>query len=172
MRMILLVLLGAALGVWFSLDWHMNAIARGHMDHVMDIMIERRDNLNDFAVGRAKRNLNTRIPKANPDNMTAACVFDISEGPVRVQVPVGEYYTSVSVFAGNSDVIYIKNDQDIENETLDLTIGDGKHAVPGGSDPVVSADDRGIVLVRMFSPFDSYDETARALLETASCAQI
>ena len=172
MRMILLVLLGVVLGVWLSLDWHMNAIARGHMDDVMDMMIERRDNLNDFAIGRAKRNLNTRIPKANPDNITAACVFDISEGPVRVQVPTGDYYTSVSVFAGNSDVIYIKNDEDIEGDTLDLTIGDGTQAAPDGSDSVTSPDPRGVVLVRMFSPFDTYDDTARGLLETASCAQI
>lgn len=172
MRIAILVLLGFVVGVWFSLDWHFNRIARGHMDTVMDLMVERRHNLNDFAVAVTKRNLNTRIPKANPDNMTASCVFDVTEGPVRVRVPAGAYYTSVSVFAGNSDVIYIKNDGDIQGDWFDLTIGDGTQSALDGSDAVTSADPRGIVLVRMFSPFDTYDETARALLETATCARI
>ena len=48
------------------------------------------------------------IVRPSPDMMYSVCVVDVSNGPVRIRAPASAPYTSVSVFAANSDNILVK----------------------------------------------------------------
>src|SRR5688572_4405526 len=49
------------------------------------------------------------VVRPSPDLAYSACVYDLAEGPVRVTASAWDDYMSVSVFAHNSDNIFVIN---------------------------------------------------------------
>jgi len=74
------------------------------------------------------KNRMVRIP--SPDLVYSAAAFDLSEGPLRVTVPVSEFYTSISLYAANTDNFFIVNDRQVKNGKFDLVL-----VAPGAADP-------------------------------------
>ena len=52
-----------------------------------------------------------RVVRPSPDLMYSLCVLDLAAGPVRIRAPASTPYTSVSVFAANSDNVFVQNDR-------------------------------------------------------------
>lgn len=96
-----------------------------------------------------------RVVRPSPDLAYSVCVYDLANGPVRVTAAAWDDYMSVSVFAANSDNVFVINDRQAP-AGVDLTIVREGEAPPAGAGLVVaSPSDRGIVLQRRVAPTEA-----------------
>lgn len=115
-----------------------------------------------------------RVVRPSPDLAYSICILDLSKGPVRVQVPLTEPYTSVALYSSATDNFYVRNDREAAGKELDVVIlPKGASApvnVPAGADVVTAPTASGLVLVRRVveSPeaFPALDEVRKK----ATCA--
>jgi uncharacterized membrane protein len=102
------------------------------------------------------------VVRPSPDLAYSSAVFDVSERPLHVTVPLTPPYTSLSGFAANTDNFFAVNDQSTGGETIDLVVvgpgtkrsfGSGtKRSGLAGRRVVESPSDRGVLLVRRVVP--------------------
>ncbi len=92
------------------------------------------------------------IVRPSPDFAYSVCVLDLSQGPVRVEVPLTPPYTSVALYSGATDNYFVQNDRASGGRPLDLVVvapGEPPPArVPAESQVVEAPDATGLVLVR------------------------
>jgi uncharacterized membrane protein len=67
------------------------------------------------------------IVRPSPDLAYAACVFDLRDGPVRITVTPGAAYTSLTLYAPNTDATVINAE-----ELVELVVARPGQAVPTG----------------------------------------
>ena len=112
------------------------------------------------------------IVRPSPDLAYASCPFDLSAGPLLVEVPPGRSpYWSLSVFDARTDVAFVANNRDGNGGPIRLVVARRDQRVPG-NDRIVRVDGaRGIALVRVlvedrtrFAPLDA--ERRRASCRT------
>ncbi|WP_421788029.1 DUF1254 domain-containing protein [Hyphobacterium sp.] len=86
-----------------------------------------------------------RVVRPSPDLLYSVCLLDVSEGPVRVQAADWGDFTSLSLFASNTDNIFARNDRQ--------TSGDIEIVVADGADGEVDLGGQtGIALIRRLAP--------------------
>lgn len=117
------------------------------------------------------------LPMQDPAFISAVCLYDLSEKPLKVRVPATADYTSVSFYTDEALAFYALSDQAAGKVIeLDLMNAAQKAALP--EDEEITAADRlviespsqeGIVLVRAHVPNRSLRELVRRQLEAASC---
>lgn len=113
------------------------------------------------------------VVRPSPDLNYSICVLDLSEGPVRVSAPVSEPYTSVSVFAGNTDNIFAQNDRDAgENGIVSVIVAKKGQHVPQDVAVVWLPSDEGLALVRRVILSDAHNEELNRLREASVCERI
>jgi uncharacterized membrane protein len=105
MRFVAAVLVGAVLVHFAALA----ALPRVIMHRAMTRM--QRAPVNEFAHTPLATAEARAIVRPSPDLAYSALVFDVSERPLEVRVPVTLPYTSVSGFAVNTDNFFAFNDQ-------------------------------------------------------------
>jgi uncharacterized membrane protein len=111
-----------------------------------------------------------RVVMPSPDLLYSLCVFDLSQGPLRITArPALDTYWSVALYADNSDNFFVQNDRQTGKSALDLwLVSEGANAsapaVPAGARVVVSPSRRGLLLMRVLTA--DY-EAEKALLEPA-----
>jgi uncharacterized membrane protein len=90
------------------------------------------------------------IVRPCPDLAYSVCVFDLSQGPVRLTTPDSPTYLSVSGFSAQTDNFFAINDRAITDEGLVLWLVAAKPSQPprAGEPFVVSPTPRGVVLIR------------------------
>ncbi|MGH8239087.1 MAG: DUF1254 domain-containing protein, partial [Steroidobacteraceae bacterium] len=109
------------------------------------------------------------VVRPSPDLAYSACVYDLSEGPVRVIASAWDDYMSVSVFAHNSDNIFVINDRQAP-EGVELAIVRKGAPHPAGAQLVVeSPSRRGIVLQRRVAPTQERFNAAAAARSKDHC---
>ena len=111
-------------------------------------MAMRENQLTAPLVRSARRN---SVPMDNADTMTRATVFNLSDGPVlfSADVPGDIEYWSVSLFAHNTDVFFVANDQDTGPGPYRLLIRrEGQAASAPSDDVAVSPSERGFLIIR------------------------
>jgi len=91
------------------------------------------------------------IVRPSPDLAYSSCPFDLSKGPVLVDVaPVPAPYWSLSVFDPRTDVAFVRNNLQAGGKPIRVAlIGDGGGQAPPGYEPVPVKGDSGIALVRI-----------------------
>ncbi len=62
------------------------------------------------------------LPFADPALITAICRFDLSDGPVRLRVPVGESFLSVTLLSPAGSVILSVTDKAATRRMLDMLL--------------------------------------------------
>lgn len=94
------------------------------------------------------------IVRPSPDLAYSSALFDVSEHPLHVIVPLSAPYTSLSGFAANTDNFFALNDQTAGADAIDVVIvGPGtKRAGLEGRRVIESPSDRGVLLVRRVVP--------------------
>lgn len=120
------------------------------------------------------------LPMTDPAFVTAVCLYDLTDHPLKVQVPSTYDYTSVSFYTAGGIAFYALNDQAAGRVIeLDLLSPSQRAALP--EDEEITAADRlvvespsqqGIVLVRAFARYDDMRPALHRLLEAARCAPI
>jgi uncharacterized membrane protein len=122
----------------------------------------------------------TPLPFADPNASIAACVFDLSGGPLRVKVPVGETFLSMALHQRHGGVFYAITDRSSNRGLIDMVVLTQQQLdiLSEADDPdepvkelrIVSPERRGFVLVRSVALVPSARALADALAGRASCA--
>lgn len=106
--------------------------------------------VNRFAFGKMATADNQPIVRPSPDLSYSSCVFDLSKGPILIDVePVPGHYWSLSIFDARTDVAAVRSDRDTGGKPAKLALlRDGQKA-PEGYEPVKLGYDKGIALIRI-----------------------
>lgn len=132
---------------------------------LMGVAIERlgQSGLNSWRVADRVTPLSRQIVRPSPDFAYAACVFDVSRGPVRIRVAAWSAYWSLSLYADNSDNFYVVDDREAR-QGLDIVIARqrSREIERAGAAFVQTPSTRGIALIRRLAPnVESYNAAAR-----------
>lgn len=121
---------------------------------------------------------NQALPMMDPAFLSAVCVFDLAEHPLKVRVPATADYTSVSFYTAAGLAFYALSDQAAGKVIeLELMTASQKAALP--EDEEITAADRlviesptsdGVVAVRAYVRERGMREIVRRQLEAATCA--
>jgi len=103
------------------------------------------------------------IVRPSPDLVYSTCPFDLSNGPVLVDVePVPSPYWSLSVFDHRTDVAFVRNNIEAEGQPIRIAIAQAGQPVPDGMQAVRVTGSTGIALIRIlvqdrsqFAPIDA-----------------
>ncbi|MEY4952493.1 MAG: hypothetical protein RL299_917 [Pseudomonadota bacterium] len=123
--------------------------------------------VNQFQFGPRTTKDSRGVVRPSPDLAYSTCVYDLSQGPVRVSAaPTPEQgYVSVSVFAANSDNIAVFDTTQKPGGVTFVLAREGQQTPPG-AEVVISPSDRGIVLDRRLAAndemFAAADQARRA----------
>ncbi|HQS12280.1 MAG: hypothetical protein B7Y62_00735 [Sphingomonadales bacterium 35-56-22] len=128
---------------------------------------------NQFAFAPMTTAENQTIVRPSPDLSYSVCAFDVSKGPVLVDVqPVPGYYWSVSVFDARTDVAAVRSDRDTKGASARLALMKQGQTAPAGYDPVRVGYDRGLVLIRILVAPASTFPTIDAIRRKSTCKQL
>lgn len=90
------------------------------------------------------------IVRPSPDLAYSSCPYDVSSGPVLVDVaPVPAPYWSLSVFDANTDVAFVRNNIEANGQPIRIAIAMAGQPVPNGMQAVRVKDATGIALIRI-----------------------
>ena len=118
------------------------------------------------------------IPFLDPAFAMAVCRYDLTDGPIKLTVPVSPAYTSVSFYTRSEVAYYAINDRAAGRRIieLDLMTNDQRNDLPG--DEEVTAADRlivesptvtGLILIKALAPEAGLLSAARRALAGARC---
>lgn len=114
------------------------------------------------------------VVRPSPDLAYASCVYDLSKGPILVDVPVtpGGGYVSVSVFAGNTDNVAVMDS--IRNpKGIRFVLQQKNKLVHPGLEPVIyTPTARGIILDRRLAPTQAAFEVVDKARRLDACAPL
>ncbi len=118
------------------------------------------------------------LPASDPAFVSAVCLYDLSDGPLKLTLPPTQDYTSVSFYTRHGLAFYAINDRAAGREVIELDLMNAKQkaALPE-NDEVTAADrlivesptDEGIVLMRALVGTPSAREEVRRRLGDARC---
>ena len=92
------------------------------------------------------------IVRPSPDFAYSACPYDLSRGPVLIQVAPWDQYWSLSLYAESSDNFFTLNDREARYGGEVTLVRVGAPHPEGASMVVESPSQRGIALVRRLAP--------------------
>ena len=121
---------------------------------------------------------NTTMPFMDPAFAIAVCRYDLSNGPIKLAVPVSQAYTSVSFYTRTDVAYYAINDRSAGRKVIELDLmTEAQHAeVP--EDEEVTAADRliidsptttGLILLKALAPEPGLMPQTQASLAAATC---
>jgi uncharacterized membrane protein len=118
------------------------------------------------------------LPRLDPAFVYAACIFDLSRGPLAISVPANADLTSVAFYTRQGRVFYSLNDRAAARRSIDLQLmtAQQRALLPTGED-LTAADlliiespaTQGIVFIRAFVREEGARQNARTLLASAKC---
>lgn len=129
--------------------------------------------VNQFAFSPMTTADNQTIVRPSPDLAYAACVFDVSKGPVLVDVaPVAGHYWSVSIFDARTDVAAVRSDRDTKGAPARLALIKAGQTAPQGYQPVMLQYDKGIALIRILLANSAEFTAVDAIRRKSTCKQV
>lgn len=110
-----------------------------------------------------------RVVRPGPDLAYAACVFDLSLGPLRITAPVPDQYWSLSIFDARTDVVGLIQGEDAAPNAV-VWLAGPEHTVPSGERRIDPGSMRGIALIRILVPDrDTYPILRKEVQTRAQC---
>jgi uncharacterized membrane protein len=118
------------------------------------------------------------MPFMDPAFATAVCRYDLSSGPLKFSVPIGQAYTSVSFYTRSDVAYYAINDRAAGRRVieLDLMTAEQRAELPDDQDVtradrliVLSPTANGLILIRALVPEAGSLPAAQTALAAASC---
>lgn len=118
------------------------------------------------------------VVRPSPDLAYSICVLDLSEGPVIVEVPASDPYTSLALYSGITDNYFVRNSRQdgglAEGETIRIIVaapGAMPAELPEGYEAVAAPTEKGLALVRRVIENDGAMPRLDALRETSVCTK-
>jgi uncharacterized membrane protein len=118
------------------------------------------------------------MPLMDPAMATAVCRYDLNNGPLKLSIPVGPAYTSVSFYTRNDVAYYAINDRAAGRRTieLDLMTPAQREQLPEEEDVtaadrliVESPSETGLIAIRALAPEPGLRAKAEAAVSAATC---
>lgn len=119
------------------------------------------------------------MPFMDPAFAVAICRYDLSNGPLKLTVPVSQAYTSASFYTRNEVPYYAINDRSAGRRVIDLHLMTAAQHAELPEDEEITAADRliidsptqtGLIVLKALAPEPGLMPQARASLEAARCA--
>ena len=115
--------------------------------------------VNRFAFAKPSTSYYQPIVRPSPALSYSSCVFDISKGPVLIDVePVPGHYWAVGIYDARTDVAAVRGDRETGGKPARLALLHKGEKAPAGYDPVELEHDKGIALIRIL--FDGKEDYA------------
>lgn len=91
------------------------------------------------------------VVRPSPDLLYSACVYDVSENPIRITAKVPDTYWSISFYESNTDNFFVKNDRQVKSRDVAfILVGKGGKVTDAGDAEVIEAPtDKGFFIIRM-----------------------
>jgi uncharacterized membrane protein len=134
------------------------------MDQAMDALGRDGTRLHQWIHARRASPQARSIVRPSPDLAYSVCVFDLSQGDVRLRVHPSPGYWSLSLYAANSDNLHVWND-DTSPQGVDVVLTRGQATAGRLAFPGM----RGIAAVRRLAPGEAAWATAAAIRERDAC---
>lgn len=96
--------------------------------------------------------LSRAIVRPSPDFAYAACPYDVSDGPVTIEVERWRTYWSLSLYADNSDNFFVIDDREARNGAEIVIVRAGRPHPENAAPVVESPSARGVALIRRLAP--------------------
>jgi uncharacterized membrane protein len=121
---------------------------------------------------------NEVMPFMDPAIASAVCRYDLSNGPIKLTVPVSPAYTSVSFYTRRSVAYYAINDRAAGRRLIELHLmtSDQRAELPEEEDVtaadrliVESPSDTGLIVIKALAPEPGLMPAARMALDRATC---
>lgn len=115
------------------------------------------------------------VVRPSPDLAYSACVLDLTGGPVRLTVAKSAPYTSLSLFAANTDNYFVEDDRERQGAIDLVVVGPGKEVPPGlprGVRVVHAPAMRGMAIVRRVIEEKASLPAIEAARRHSSCAPL
>lgn len=171
MRRWLLPLMVAALAAFVTYQATLLATPYALMRVAMQ-KIDGRLAVNSFGFGEMATADNQPVVRPSPDLSYSGCVFDISQGPVLLDiVPVPEHYWSISIFDARTDVAAVRSDRDTGGKPARLALLKAGQQAPAGYEPVTLQYDQGIALMRILLVNPGEYPAVDAIRRQSTCRQ-
>ncbi|CUT10507.1 Mll7655 protein [Bradyrhizobium sp.] len=135
-----------------------------------------------------KLNAVTQLPLADPQTSPmpfmdpafalAICRYDLSNGPIKLTVPVSQAYTSVSFYTRNEIAYYAINDRSAGKKVIELDLMTEPQHNELPEDEEITAADRliidspsttGLIVMKALAPEPGLMPQAQGSLAAASC---
>ncbi|CCD94734.1 conserved exported hypothetical protein [Bradyrhizobium sp. ORS 375] len=121
---------------------------------------------------------NSPMPFMDPAFAMAICRYDLSDGPLKLTVPVSQAYTSVSFYTRNEIAYYAINDRSAGKRVIELDLMTEAQHEDLPEDEEVTAADRliidsptttGLIVLKALAAEPGLMPQAQATLAAASC---
>jgi uncharacterized membrane protein len=118
------------------------------------------------------------MPFMDPAFSAAVCRYDLSGGPIKLNVPLSQAYTSVTFYTRNSVAYYAIDDRAAGRRTIDLDLMTAEQHAQVPEEEDVTAADRliiesptatGLIVLRALAPEPGLMSMARRALAGAQC---
>ncbi|MBW7969938.1 DUF1254 domain-containing protein [Bradyrhizobium sp. BR 10289] len=118
------------------------------------------------------------MPFMDPAFALAICRYDLSDGPIKLTVPVSQAYTSVSFYTRNEIAYYAINDRSAGKKVIELDLMTEAQHNDLPEDEEVTAADRliidspsttGLIVMKALAAEPGLMPQAQASLQAASC---
>jgi len=118
------------------------------------------------------------MPFMDPAFASAVCRYDLSQGPLKLTVPVSPAYTSVSFYTRNDVAYYAINDRAAGRRVIELDLMTTAQHDQVPEDEEVTAADRlivesptatGLIAIRAMAPEPGLMRAAQAAIAAARC---
>ncbi len=121
---------------------------------------------------------NSPMPFMDPAFAMAICRYDLSDGPLKLTVPVSQAYTSVSFYTRNEIAYYAINDRSAGKRVIELDLMTEAQHEDLPEDEEITAADRliidsptttGLIVLKALAAEPGLMPQAQASLAAASC---
>jgi uncharacterized membrane protein len=121
------------------------------------------------------------MPFMDPAFASAVCRYDLSQGPLKLTVPVSPAYTSVSFYTRNDVAYYAINDRAAGRRVIELDLMTTAQHEQVPEDEEVTAADRlivesptptGLIAIRAMAPEPGLMRAAQAAIAAAKCGPV
>lgn len=148
---------------------------------IMSVAIKRIGNegaLNAFTHSPRTTHEFRAVVRPSPDLAYSICVLDLSDGPVAIEVPASDPYTSLALYSSITDNYFVRNSRQdgglAEGGRIRLLVGladDMPSSLPDGAEAVISPTAKGLALVRRVIENDDAMPRLDALRKSSVCAR-
>jgi len=147
-----------------------NMLPRLEMGTAMDRLSGQGARMNMWQMSDRVTEDSRAIVRPSPDFAYAACVYDLSHGPVRIAVAPWSAYWSLSLYADNSDNFFVLDDREAQGGAEITLLRTGAQPPEHAAQAVESPSTRGIALIRRLAPTVQAYNDARAASRGDICA--